>query len=701
MTDRCRLFCNLGPFGFILGFLLFASCTPPEPQAPPKPSPGPVSSSASSSAEASNSTADSAASPAAEPAPATQPAADQSAAESPAAGAKAEEAPFHPPATLAELDQSVEWEDRPVHSGLKLFAEDRAKQKPLVTVAEALAMENNSPEENKKILSALSRPPEGNQQPNWNGSITRSLIMDMNSMNPILVDTIYEADVAPLYVAYIMTFDWNMQPFGDADYVVSWQTSKDHMIDKVTLRHDVTWSDGKPFTAHDVAYSFRSIMNDKIPVLSVRTNCEKLRDVVAYDDYTVVFFQREPLVVNPWNLNFPLIPKHIYEPLYSRLDKMSFEELQNTPEYQETELHPVSGQAYECVGRTRNQEIVFRRRESWYMHDGKQVRDKPYFQDVHFRIIEDPNTALLALKLGGDSGGIDEYEIHQEQWASQTNGPDFYAKNTKSFGTEWTYFYYGWNNDEPSAPFFKDVRVRTAMSYAVDYHELLQTLLHGLCEQCTSITHPSAWYAPHPPLKPYVQDFDKAEKLLDEAGWTDSDGDGIRDKLIDGQRVKFQFSIIVKNDPERVALCQLLQNNLAQIGIQCDIQKMEGTRLFDRLTKKQYQACFAGWGTGTDPDDSENVWATKYIKEGRNFLQYSNPEVDRLFQEGRKEFDQEKRAAIYAKIDKLIYEDQPCTFLYWRNSFWGWNKQLRGYSFSPKNPFDFSPGFMSIWKAAE
>ncbi len=91
----------------------------------------------------------------------------------------------------------------------------------------------------------------------------------------------------------------------------------------------------------------------------------------------------------------------------------------------------------------------------------------------------------------------------------------------------------------------------------------------------------------------------------------------------------------------------------------------------------------------------------RHSAAGRNFLQYSNPEVDKLFVEGRKEFDREKRAAIYAKIDEIIYHDQPCTFLFWRNSFFGFNKQLRGYKFSPRGPFDYGPGFGSFWKVAE
>src|SRR5262249_5614455 len=147
--------------------------------------------------------------------PAGQSTSASSASESASPSASTEattEAPFHPPATLAELDKQTEWEDRPVRDSLKLFAEDRAKQPELVIATQALAMKNGGPEDNKKILSALSRLPQDNQQPDWNGSITRYLIMDMNSMNPILVDTAYEMWVAQIYVPYIIAYDWNMKP---------------------------------------------------------------------------------------------------------------------------------------------------------------------------------------------------------------------------------------------------------------------------------------------------------------------------------------------------------------------------------------------------------------------------------------------------------------------------------------------------------
>lgn len=665
-----------------IGYLLLAGCSGPEAA---KPEAKNVSGSAATSEKPSTNSST-----------ATGAASGDTASASPESAKNSE--PFPSPATLAELDAKAEWVDRPVLNSLQLLRDDLAKHPSAVTAQQALAMKNNGPEDNTKILSALGQLPEPTgEKPNWNAGVTRYLIGDINSANPIMSDTIMEAETVPMWTFGMFTFDWNLIPFADADTVEKWQTSKDHLCDKIVMRRDCTWSDGKPITAHDVEFSYHAIMNEKIPIPALRTDVAKLRDVVAYDDYTVVIFHKQADSTGDLHLNFYVIPEHVYRPLYARLDKINFEELLQTPEYQETELNPISGNAYRMVKRVRNQEIVLKRRDDWYMQGGKQVRDKPFFEEVRCVIKEDPNTALLALK----SGALDYYEIQQEQWATQTGGPDFYQKNTKVYGTEWTYFYFGWNNDEPSAPFFKDRRVREAMSYAFDYRELLEKLLFGLCQQCTGMVHPEAWYAPKTPLKAYHQDLDKAADLLDEAGWTVGN-DGTREKTVDGKVVKFEFNMLVKNDPERIRICEVMQFNLKQLGIQCNIQPMEATQLFDRYNKKQFQACFAGWGTGIDPEEDENVWATSAIPPaGRNFTQYNNPEVDRLFEEGRKEFDRDKRAAIYAKIDELIYRDQPCTFLYWRSSFFGFNKQLRGYKFSPKGPFDYAPGFNSIWKVAD
>lgn len=592
--------------------------------------------------------------------------------------------PFTPP-TLEELDKTAAWIDQPVRDSMVLLRERQKGEKPLVTVQEALKLKNDSQEANAKILSAMGRLPADDKQVDWDATMFRWEPADVRSTNPLMISSTAEFDITGLTSFGLFGFNWDFEPYAIKDTVVSWQTSKDRLCDKVVIRNDLTWSDGKPITAHDVVFSFKVIMSDRVPVPAVRSGTDKLKWIEAYDDHTLVYFHQESLATNVWNLNFPVIPKHVYEKSIAEDPT-----LQNSPYHVKCENSPVSGGPYIITSRTRSKEIVLKRRDEYSMHNGKQVRDKPYFKEIRFRIIMEPSVALLALK----KGDIEEMILDPEQWQTQTGGNDFYAKNTKARAVEWTSFHFCWNL---KTPYFSDIRVRKAMSHAFNYKEMLDKILYGLNEPCTGIFHPASRWASKKSLAPYQQNLDQAEKLLDEAGWSDHDGDGIRDKEIDGRRVPLEFSMLVSTVPWRVAICNLLKENLDQIGVVCNVRPMEGTVLQDKTQKHEFQAFMGGWGTGADPDTSENIWGTD---QGRNFGFYSNPKVDQLFAEGRKEFDPQKRAAIYQQIHELIYEDQPYTWLFYRNAFYGFNKDLRGYVFSPRGPYNYGPGFSSLWKPA-
>lgn len=595
------------------------------------------------------------------------------------------EKPFTPP-PLAELDARAEWIDMPVGDTLQMLRDKQADEKAQATAAEALRLRNASAEANEKITFALGRVATDESAVDFEARFNRHMLREVKSTNPLMTSTVEESDVAGLIYGGLFSFDWRMEPLALSETVVSWQTSKDHLADKVVLRDDWTWSDGKPVTAHDIVFSFQTILNEKVPVPAVRSGTDKLVAVHAYDDRTVVFFHKEALATNVWNGSFPIIARHVYEK--SLPDDYT---MQNSDYHVKLENAPVCNGAYVISQRARQQEIVLTRRESWYMHNGKQVRDKPYFKEIRFRIMEDPNIALLALK----NGEIDEMILTAEQWVTQTDGDAFYRLNTKVSGEEWVFFAFIWNL---KTPFFSDLRVRQAMSYAFDYKEMLDKLFYGLYEPCNGIFHPHSWMAPKKPLPFYQQNLDKAEQLLDEAGWEDHDGDGIRDKSVGGKSTKFEFSMLCPPIPDRIKLCTLMKESLERIGVICNIRQLEATVMQELELKHDFQSAFGGWGTGTDPDTSDNIWATG---EGRNFGLYSNREVDRLFKEGRKVFDRKERAEIYSRIDRLIYEDQPYTFLYFRKAFYAFGKQLRGYNFSPRGPFHYGPGIGAIYKVKE
>jgi len=607
--------------------------------------------------------------------------------------------PFDPP-TLEELEKKVEWIDQPVLDSLELLRQRQEKEPVLATVEEALQLRNTSKENNEKILSALGRAaPADGTGADFEETIVRHIGGDVRSTNPMMISSSAEFDIEGLTGVGFFGFDWSFRRFALKESVVSWQSSKDGMYDKLVMRDDMTWADGEPITAHDVEFSFKVIMSEKVPVPAVRSGTDQLKAVKAYDDHTVVFFHKEPLATNQWNVSFPIIAEHKYE-------KSIHEDptLQRSPYHVELDADPVVGGAYVITKRVRGQEIVLQRRESYYMHKGKQVRTKPYWKEVRMKVIPDPNTMLLVLK----RGEIDEAMISPVQWVNRTTGDDFYANNTKAYGLEWVYFYFGWNC---KSPYFSDKRVRQAMAYAYDHDQMIEVIREGLDEKCTGIYHHTSRWAPTKEDREAFlkerkykfsgeykssQDYDKAEALLEEAGWVDHDRDGIRDKEIEGRYVPFQFTIITSQTPGSIRVCKLLSRNLDRIGIICNVRPMEYTVLQDRSRRHRFHAMFGGWGTGVYPDTSENIWKSG---AGRNYVNYADERADEIFKKASRELDEDKRRQMFAELHMILWEDQPYTWLFFRNSYYGFNKRLRGYVFSPRGPYHYGPGFSSIYKA--
>jgi peptide/nickel transport system substrate-binding protein len=600
---------------------------------------------------------------------------------------------FDPP-SLADLDKTAQWVDRPVFSGTDELrkAQEAAGPAPL-PIKEALALRNNFPassDANEKIIKTLGRlAPADGAGANYDETFIRHANGDLKSANPVFISSQSEFEyhsLTALNGGNLINYDRDIKYFASKDSIVSWQTSKDGTIDKIVLRDDLTWSDGKPLTAHDYEFLFQIVMTDGVPVLAIRQNLIQAKYVKAYDDHTLVIFFKEPFASNTDTLaNFPCLPKHIYEKSIAEDPLMA-----KSSYHTNLEDHPVVSGAYELVKRVRNQEFVLRRRESYYMHNGKQVRPKPYFNEFRFRVIEDLNTAMVALK----GGEIEEMILRPEQWVSQSEGDDFYARNTKATSLEWTEFHFVWNM---KSPFFEDKRVRQAMSFAMDYKELLNTICQGLYQPARGPFHPTEWWYPKNGPEPYHQDLKKAQALLDEAGWTDSDGDGVRDKEINGRRVAFEFTLLTYQTENAIQVSTLLKSCLDQIGVVCNVKPTEFTVLMDSEQHHKFQAAMGGWGAGTDPDTSANLYVSG---EGRNYGNYSNKQVDELFEKGRRELDPKKRAEIYGQIHNLMWEDQPYTWLFYRNSFYAFNKKLRGYNFCPTGPYVFDPGIYGIFKAA-
>ncbi|MBQ6616887.1 MAG: peptide ABC transporter substrate-binding protein [Thermoguttaceae bacterium] len=670
--------------------------------------------------------------------------------------------PFTPP-TLEELNAQAEkqggWVVNPVKDGSKLVYQYLNGEPAPTTVEEALKLENDSPENNNKIRHTLGRLPENEaKEVDYNQTVIRQSPSDAKSVNPIMMSSVTEFDLANLMSIGIMSHTYDtMESYAPQDTVREWKTMPDRYCDMFVLRDDITWSDGEPFTAYDIEFSFKLIMTREVPTPAMRSGTDQIKACVAYDKNTLVFFHKEPLVTNTLNMNFAVIPKHIYEKTWALDPSLTGKE------HIKWENDPVVAGPYKITKRVTNQYIELEAREDYYMYKGKQVREKPYFKKVRIDIIPSSEIALMAMK----RGDLDYMQIDFNQWDTQTSGPEFYTNCTKVQAVEWTSFHFCWNL---KTQYFEDVRVRKAMSYAFNYKEMFDVILFNLAEPSCGIYHPLNPAFPKDAKPPYEQDLVKAIQLLKEAGWEDHDGDGLLDKyvtagamihnneifivkggkrvplssswtfwggkkgkeivakdgtryvveadatfivdkdgkktevkqgedtivlnadhilLTNGQKMElpkyylpFEFTLYCNNSSSiALQICELMMQCLKSIGVACNVRPVEFTTLMQKEQCHEFEAALGGWGAGTDPDTSENIWKTG---KDRNYGYYSNAEVDELFFKGKRETDRAKRMEIYGRIHNIIYDEQPYTFLYCRNAFYAVSKRIRGYGFYPR-----------------
>ena len=580
------------------------------------------------------------------------------------------------PATLGELDRQVTWVPRPVRDAR---TQAREQEEAGGAAEDALALANDSAEANAAIRAALFRPPPADDR-RAADLVTRHLLADVGSLDPLRAETAAEFAVLALTGVDLFGFDRALEPFANAETVTSWQTSADGLVDKVVLRDDLVWSDGPPITARDVVHSWRLIVGQDSTARAFRDGASRVRAVRAYDDRTVCLFRAEPLATAAWDIDFPIVPRHV-DPRKRLGDAAA------TGNGDVRAERLVTGGPYEVAARTPGRELVLRRRAGWSIVRGRKVREPARVAEIRFRVVEDPTAALEALR----SGELDEAALDPDRWIAAT-GPAFDEQATKVMAPAWRGLQIAWNLD---VPLFADRRVRRAIGYAFDHARLREELCHGLAAPAAGPFAPDSWITGRSRTEPARQELEKAEALLDEAGWIDRDGDGVRDAEVEGRLVPFQFTVVCDRRPLHVATCALLRECLLRVGVNCTVRSLDPPEMHDRLRGRRFDACLVTRGGGIDPDATASLWSsTGAQNDGR----YANADVDRLFAEGRRERDRGRRAELYGRIHDILAEDQPCTWLVWQQDLRGVARRIAGDLFDVRGADHWSPGLSGIWK---
>jgi len=457
--------------------------------------------------------------------------------------------------------------------------------------------------------------------------LVESSIGDASFLNPILAQDSASSDINGLVFNGLIKYDKNLQGFV-GELAESWKV-KEGPEPEITfsLRKGVLWHDGKEFTAEDVKFTYDKIMDEKTNTVR-RSDYELVKKAEILNPYAFKVTYRQPFSpgLSTWGMG--ILPKHLLE--NQDINTTSFNR------------RPIGTGPFRFVEWVTDERITVEANPKYF--DGK-----PHLDRIIYRIIPDPSLTEMELL----TRGIDAYPVWPFEFQRMKEVPFLNVYSQPSLG----YTYIGYNLKNP---LFQDKRVRQAMTYAINREEIVQYVLYGLGVVANGPFPPQFWYS-NPHVKPLPYEPAKARQLLAEAGWKDTNGDGILEK--DGK--PFSFKLITNSGNEtRRDVGVLVQRALKEIGIDVKFEFYEwSVFLKNFINVKAFDACILGWGLSPDPD-AYQIWHSSQIEKGFNFVSYRNPEVDRLWEEGRREYDTEKRKAIYWRINELMAEDQPYTFLY-------------------------------------
>jgi peptide/nickel transport system substrate-binding protein len=436
----------------------------------------------------------------------------------------------------------------------------------------------------------------------------------------------------------------------------SWQFSEDCLTLRFAIRRDARWHDGRPFTAEDVVFTYRTMTHPKTPS-AYKDSFTTVARVEAVDPYTVEVRYKQPFAraVSSWSM--AMLPRHLLE------SYVEDGKLKQSPQNR----HPIGTGPYRYQEWRTGERVVLLANQDYY-------EGPPYLGRVVYRVIPSQATIFLELK----AKGVDQTTLTALQYARQANYPAFRKAYRKYRYPSNTYTFFGFNLRDPR---FADVRVRRAFAHAINKQELIDGVRLGLAREATGPIRPGTW-AYTDQVRRYEYDPVKARALLKDAGWEDRDGDGVLENR-DGQRFAFTIHTNQGNE-ERRKIAEIIQQRLKELGIEVEIRVTEWAAFISEILKKgRYEAIVMGYGVSTDPDQYVLWHSSQTGPDQMNRIGYKNAEVDQLLEAGRSSCVQDDRVKSYHRFQQILAEEQPMIFLYFGDALPVVSGRVRGIEPAP------------------
>ncbi|MFD0715379.1 peptide-binding protein [Paenibacillus sp. GCM10027626] len=491
--------------------------------------------------------------------------------------------------------------------------------------------------------------PEPEKEAVDGGEITTAYLSEPKGFIRFWATDVYSSEVIELVFSSLYRFNEKQDIVPDLAEGEP-QFSEDKKVMTIKIRNDAKFSDGQPVTADDVVFTYNIPINPE-HVSPRKGTFDAIEKVEKVDDTTIKFTFKEPYAGYIDTLIYNIMPQHL-------LKDASVKDMDKSDFYK----NPVGSGPFKLQEWKSGQYLTFVRNENYY---GKAGLDK-----VTIKIIPDANAMMAQLQ----TGEINVVDVPADNLAVIE---DYASKNPDKLKlqkgiTSSAYIYAGWNL---ANPLFQDKNVRKALTMAIDRQAIVDSVAEGQGELIHSQTTPSYWnYTDDVPKFDY--NVEQAKKLLEEAGWKDTDGDGILDK--DGKKFEFEMRTNQGNKV-REQVMTVVQQQLKEVGISVIPQTMEGSAFINEFLAKNFTSVIFGWDISGDPNP-KGIWHSSEIESGMNTISYSNPEVDKLIEEDLQTFDKDKRKELLGKIDALIAEDQPYTFIYSPTRTMAYPANLEGFN---------------------
>ncbi|MCT7660308.1 ABC transporter substrate-binding protein [Mycobacterium deserti] len=404
----------------------------------------------------------------------------------------------------------------------------------------------------------------------------------------------------------------------------SWDVSPDQLLWTFRLRRGVTFHDGSPFTADDVVYSYRRIIDEQL------TNADKfsaVTDISARDPVTVMIRVKQPT---------PNLLTNI-----GGFKGMAIVNRRNV-ESGQIATNPIGTGPFAFASQKSGDSITLKANGSYWA-------GPPKISGVTFRFISEPSTALSALQ----AGEVDWTDSIPPQRVAQLKDDDSIRLAVTASNDYW---YLALN--EARKP-WNDVRVRQAIAYGIDRDAIIAATTYGTAAaNQLAIPEGNPWYTDY---HRYRYDTDEAKRLLAQAGVAGGDLD----------------MLVTSEYPETVTAAQVIADNLAPLGITVDIRTVDFATWLDEQNTGNFDMLMMGWLGNIDPDD---FYYAQHRTDGTsNAQKFSDPEVDRLLDAGRTETDRAARAEIYRRAATIIADKVSYLYLYNPSVIQAWATNLSGY----------------------